>query len=336
MRGKSGKAWWIFQDSGRTLLIAIVLLLSSLVLRQCDAIRPGASVVDAANTPFNWQPWFSFFDDLIKELGVALLVAVVIVEGIERLSRREQNEEVARLIDKVKTGVLEAVYGTEIAAVFFTPFRKVIDHPLLRKQCDLSVTLSILRMGDASRIQDNDVVLLEVTSTFVLKNCSNGEFTQKIPAFLEKPWPELSGDGLPEPGIKGIRVRRIDGVTEEIAAKTSPAAPGSRNDLDEVGYEIRLDSSEVVTVIYSYGLVKYARDSSSFFTTIPTEAMRFNFTYDTRLSLYYTNVHGVDFFDETPAKSSGRLTLRSAGPLFPANGIEFWWAPSGTAASRKP
>jgi hypothetical protein len=212
----------------------------------------------------------------------------------------------------------------------------VIDHPLLRKQCDLSVTLSILRMGDASRIQDNDVVLLEVTSTFVLKNCSNGEFTQKIPAFLEKPWPELSGDGLPEPGIKGIRVRRIDGVTEEIAAKTSPAAPGSRNDLDEVGYEIRLDSSEVVTVIYSYGLVKYARDSSSFFTTIPTEAMRFNFTYDTRLSLYYTNVHGVDFFDETPAKSSGRLTLRSAGPLFPANGIEFWWAPSGTAASRKP
>jgi hypothetical protein len=319
-RGQKSQAWWIFQGSGRTLLLAIILLLAALVLRQYEEAQ--ANSVSSGHGLLN-ADWLNLADDLLKELGVALLIAVVIVEGIERLSRREQNEEVSELIDKVKTGVLEAVYGTEIATIFFSPFRKVIDHPLLRKECDLSGIISLWKPVDPENIQDNDVVLLDLTLKFVLKNCSKEIAVQNIPAFLEKPWPDLAMKGIPDLGVKSIRVRRANGATEEVVAVTNAAPPGSKNDLDQVAYEIRLDDSEVVTVIYAYRFAKYARDSSSLFSTIPTESMRFNFIYDQKLSLYYTNVHERDFFDETPSKSPGQLNLRSDGPLFPANGIEF-------------
>jgi hypothetical protein len=164
--------------------------------------------------------------------------------------------------------------------------------------------------------------------TFVVKNCSKRPITQKIPGFLEKPWPELAAKGVPNSGIFSFRARRANGVTEEILASAKAAPLGSKNDLDEVEYELPLQDSETVTVIFAYRLVKYARDANSFFTTIPTESMNFNFVYDQRISLYYMNVHDSAFFDETPANSAGVLNLRSAGPLFPSNGIEFWWAPS--------
>jgi hypothetical protein len=315
--GKSG-GWLVFRTSWQTFLLGVASILAAEVVQL-------ASPADSS-LGF-WNSVLHLITDLLRDLGIALIVAVVIVEGIERLSRNEQNREVARLLDKVKTSVLEAVYGTEIANIFFGPFRKVIEHPLLRKQCTFSANLSIWECRDKSEISDNDAVVLDVTLTFILKNCSKQPTAHKIPAFLEKPWPELAARGIPNLGIRSIRVRRSTGETKDLELARASAAKNSRSDLDRVSYEIPLAESESVTVIYSYRLVKFARDTSSLFVTIPTEAMSFDFSFDPRLSLFFTNVHDAEFFDETPAGSPGRLTVRSDGPLFPANGIEFWWMP---------
>jgi hypothetical protein len=317
---------FVFGSSQRTVLIAICFLLFSGFIHLIDL-----------TTLYHGFPRFlistEFVSDVTKELGVAFLIAVVIVEGIERASRREQNDDVTELLNRIKTNVLEAVYGTRIAGVFFGPFRKIIDNPVLRRDCELSVNIELLSSSNQS-ISDSDVVTIDVDLTFEIVNCSKGDLPQAIPAHLETPWPSLAKLDLPYLGVKGVRLR-LDGGSFEDLTVGRKASASPRNDLDIYEYTFDIPKGSSGWVIFSYRLVKYARDMSSFFTTIPTEDMRFEFYYDERLSLYYTNVHEADFLDETPPKSPGRLSLRSSGPLFPNNGIEFWWAPKslGQAAS---
>ena len=60
-----------------------------------------------------------FASDMLKELGFALIIGVMIVEGIERISKKEQLDEVNKLIDLIKENVIEAVYGTEKSQMYF-------------------------------------------------------------------------------------------------------------------------------------------------------------------------------------------------------------------------
>jgi hypothetical protein len=304
-------------------------LSGSIYASLCGLILVLFSIV-FAKSEYAADPVGPFVVDMAKELGVALIVAAVIVEAIERVSRSEQREEIESLIVRIKTDVLEAVYGTEIAKVFFNRFHEVIRLPLLRRDCTFTAVLAAPGSEPGKPLTSDDTVTVDVTLSFDLKNCSEENHVQKIPAFLERPWPELVDRKIPGVGIRSIRVRRKDGKTEDVTTNIQPASPGSRNDLAEVAYELPLAPQETATVIYAYRLAKFARDTSSFFTVIPTESMRFVIEHDLRLSLFYTNVHKEDFFDETPALSPGRLHLRSNGPLFPANGIEFWWAPART------
>ena len=91
----------------------------------------------------------------------------MIAEGIERLSRDEQLKEVTKLKGHVKENVIEAVYGSKIANIFFKPFKEpAIATLLLGTRCDYEV---IITCPDSS-IKDESIAYLDVALTYdVLK-----------------------------------------------------------------------------------------------------------------------------------------------------------------------
>lgn len=163
---KSKKFWlWPFGSTERTIVFGIICILLAIVLTlivhpndvySIKTTEPGQS--DNHQLPFpisnRTTQTIDFLADLLRELGIAFLIAAVIAEGIERIAHDKQasetrdaikkmGDQTQDAINKVKTNLLEAVYQTKSAEVFFEPFKKyVIEKPLIRTDCNLRININ--------------------------------------------------------------------------------------------------------------------------------------------------------------------------------------------------
>jgi hypothetical protein len=148
---------YIFANTTVTIVWSLLFLGISWLIRDRNVLSLFAVPPEAESQP---SEAVLFASDMLKELGFALIIGVMIVEGIERISKKEQLDEVNKLIDLIKENVIEAVYGTEIANVFFSPFKeRIISSPLLRKKSYLEINLTC---GEAN-LHSDSLVTLDIT-----------------------------------------------------------------------------------------------------------------------------------------------------------------------------
>jgi hypothetical protein len=332
---KKGKRFWLwpFQNTERTVVTGIIAILAAIVLnfvahpdklgetgreansnKTTDEPAGNALIAAAQNAPVS-----EFIVDLLKELGIAFLIAAVISEGIERIAHDKQAAETRDAIDKIKENLLESVYKTKSASVFFDPFKKyVLQEPLIRTNCLLQIDVYPEKDGP---LDGQSLMVLDVKTTFALENCSKEGKDFNIPAHIEQPWPEMKSEN-------DITVKKKNANTDKYEAVQIKIddAVGS-DDLKHFYFSVHIEALSHCDIIVHYKLLKYGRDSSSFISIIPTDRMNIFINYKQLIDLFYTSIHSKDFIDESMYKGDGKLQLLAAEPLFPGNGIEFWWRP---------
>jgi hypothetical protein len=131
-----------------------------------------------------WYHNWHVLIDVLHEIGFAALIALLILNLVERVSKLEQSRSADALLLRVSQNVLEASYGigmkTEIV-------RHVIRHilavPVIRTQMRQTFVLENVSLEDKNL---TDYIILKVTSSYKLLNVSGGTVQWPIQVILPK------------------------------------------------------------------------------------------------------------------------------------------------------
>jgi hypothetical protein len=326
----------LFERTDRIFMLGIICILLAIVIgfviRNFYANETAGTW--QGNTQYGQYGWIivpatDFSVRLLSELGIAFLIAVAIAEGIEKIAHDKQAAETRNAINeivhetrteiaRIKTNLLEAIYDTKSAGVFFQPFEKyVLKRPLLRTDCTLQINI---KQEGSGNLDANSVVVLDVTITFTLENCSKSPVDISIPSYAEHPWPQLR---IASDRNVIVKNKKADSTDYEDVKVDFDEEPGITN----YSYKVHLESGSHCDIIASYTTRMFARDRNNFISLIPTDKMNIFIYYTPLIDLFYKSIHYSNFIDKSVAKADGKLHLLAAEPLLPGNGIEFWWCP---------
>lgn len=244
------------------------------------------------------------------ELGIAAIIALIIIFTIERFQRDHQNKFIEETIDTIAKNLFQATY------------KKFIPEDILKDFTECLSTSKILRKNhkvyyDIKRHPESDeLVICEASSRYNFENITKDEIHQKVGLFLERP---LDPKHLKYCVIESIKIDGIETLTEENPFNT---------DIEHIKFEtlVAIKPGKEVLIETKSKLVKNTDDVESWALIHPSDGIELSLTCEESLNL---NLMAV-------ARHPKKLTLQrdnafrkewklNAG-TFPYQSISLWWS----------
>jgi hypothetical protein len=124
---------------------------------------------------------------VIRDIGIALIVAAVIIFAIEQKSRDELNRMVTRFLQRTHENLFQTILGVEFPKPMFDFVRdRLMKEPVFRTETEVHYTIRELTENVGLRF-GIATVRLDVTFSYRIKNLSDRGQTHPVRFFVEEP-----------------------------------------------------------------------------------------------------------------------------------------------------
>lgn len=302
---------WIFENTVRLTVFGFFSILLGVTLYYAK------QYVDKALHP-NVYFAFDFFYSGFKELGFALLIAVAISEGIERVARAHQNAEFQEQLRRTKENVLEAVYGEK--DIYFRHFRShVVERSFLRR--GMKVSLRFLPHAVSGK-GGEEIIRIHIDTRFEIENVTDVPVSYPLMLSIEKPW-----DSTFEDQIRAVHIE-ID--RKKLAPDSIRRADQKGEDTQDfviLSKDVEIAARSARSFHIELNIYKCAQDHFVWQSLIPADGLSYSVEYGPDFELYSDEMiaDGKVVVDESTQGIPGILVKRIPDPLFPGNGFVIWW-----------
>jgi len=321
------------------LVLALSTILASVIIEYNSFFNNSGKTYEEKlhhlSTPFYWSA--HFYSALLREVGFAFAIAVLITLLVERTAKWEQAHSFAEALkaiearteiqlEEIKKDVFHAVLKQRVPhAVSDIALDILIAQNVIREQLHLKYVLKSLDDNELS--ENGRFIAVEGTLTYILRNITQEEVIKNINLFL--PFPA-------RPDLKGLlEISRVEigqnALTTAEIQKGIDETPNTDTEM-RASWTVNLPSDGSVRVSLQYKLIKERSDSDCW-TSL----------YATTDGQYDVNVEIGDLEWCVDALHSGKLMpadgsspgLRMGGSciynfekaLLPYQGVLLWWRP---------
>lgn len=313
--------WCVLSFS--VILIAISLGIDFHISTELLKSQTAEVAQDKATRPFFRNP--SFGAALLRDLGLAGLVALLVGALIEKASRKRQEEDFNNHLQNVSKETFQAVIGHKMpAAIVDKVLGTVLRKSIIRENSRLK-----MRLSDIPNREDEGYLLLNCTHQYTLRNLSSETVSHTINIF--KPSPPVEGY---DDFLKPMTVT-IDGVPldETTLSNGDKAIPNSGFE-DRFAHKIHIKPKSSINVRSETWLLKELSDTELWVSLLPSTGME----VDIEMMLKNVPLWHVDALHSgaleittpnlpEPPFSERNCSYKLSDALLPYQGIHLWWRP---------
>ena len=259
-----------------------------------------------------------------RDLGIALVIAFVIIISIEQRTRKEQNEIIEKFLSQSGEHLHRAILGVEFPPNMYEFSKEqLMKAPFFRTETDVNYTIK--RPNVQKTRFGCDIVILEVQFKYVVRNM--GPVSQNFPLrfFVEEEGlDQLAGAGDPivlKPLEVFIEGKLLSGELLSRADDKWDDVPG----LKRYACNVALDPGEAKTISITHATTKLAADLEVWRSIHPCDGITFSVQFPEELVVSVDVMHPDRA--ECTFKNESNYRGRINRPLFPQHGFMFWWHP---------
>lgn len=262
-----------------------------------------------------------FAVEFFRDLGIALIIAWFIAMSIERIAKRNHDQHIQEQINNIKENVFGAIfYRDHDENLINSVVDKILKYNFYRKNS--TVTMAIRNLDESHDFSNgNSAIILDINMAFDIINITDMLQTYDFCTFLEKTFEAKYR--------KHVKLNKICIGNNNYTADQIKEADGKYEDTTGFIrhiYPITLEANQATSVSVSYTLIKYARDEISCRQVMPCDGMKVILSAPKDLIVKGTAFHHrSDIEVEEVTQSIYQINIDE--PLFPHNGVSFWWFP---------
>lgn len=283
-----------------------------------------------AGTPSNMLFWLrvvgyfvKIFASLMRDIGFASLIALVLGILVERVARQEQQSLIDGALKAIKENVIEAAYSINTPqSIVRLALSSVFAAPIIRENFRISYTISPYP-GKAN------LVLLKIEADSTVKNVSGRTVEYDVRLYIPK---------RIEPDLKDAS-KLVGGAigSDHMTAEVIEQGRSSTEDSDyesKFSWPRNIEAGESLRVVFGIHLVKERSDNEIWTCLIPCE--RLEVSAISECDDLEWNVDPLFCGELIPQDGEmvgpyGRLArpmrFDSTAPLLPHHGLVLWWRP---------
>ncbi|GEP06587.1 hypothetical protein [Methylobacterium oxalidis] len=271
----------------------------------------------------------SFWHHFTRDIGIACLVAFIVIVTIEQRQRREQNQEIRRFLSETHEHLFSTILGVEFPGeVWKLLVQKVMKEKFFRK--DTHVFYKLSDPAEPRQIGGIDVVTIQQVTSMEVVNLTGDRVVFPARFFVER----LQGpDHQPVLDRKPDIEVSVDGIAiaqSEMKAREPVGKSDEIYNLYEFDVEIGKDDSKIVKM-RDYPRDKLVVDSEMWRSVYVCDGLFISITFPDTLEVDIDAIHPDPI--EILYRSDTMITARIERPLLPHNGVAFWWSRRAAVAA---
>jgi hypothetical protein len=226
---------------------------------------------------------------LVRDLGIALVVAAVIIFTIEQKSRDELNRMVSSFLRRTHENLFQTILGVEFPKPMFDFVRdRLMKEPVFRTETEVHYTIRDLADNAGLRF-GIPTVFLDVTFSYRIKNLSDREQKHPVRFFVEEPLDEKAAVDKQLPHLiiddKPITAEKL---------RQADARWKDRPGLRRFEYDLTMAPKEEHFIVTHHSMTKLIADSENWRSLHPCDGARFSITHPADLAVGVDAMHPDD------------------------------------------
>lgn len=280
-----------------------------------------------------------FFALLLKETGVALMIAAALGYTVEAITRKKQAAEFNEFQQKISEDVLSAVFKKIIPdAIFKEVKRSVLDQTLIKIDSSMTYELSPFTKELAAKLKFTEdewndykdkILVCDVTTSHKLRNLSDISITNHpIRCGVSCDLDEKFRDGLKI--HKAVIGQELSSEELEKCMKD-----GKGQGVKEFHKSIDI-GKEDIEISFCSRTFKKIEDTEVWTTLTPTENMELEVGFPHGIEVGAKSNHPEALFENATNPNVSRIKFELNHGVFPYQGITFWWHKKKPKVTREP
>ena len=257
---------------------------------------------------------------LSKELGMALVIAIVLVFTIEKVTRRQHGQAADRLMAEINKDIFRSVYKRYIPPAVFDEVEKcLLTKNVFRKRYQLCYTLRKLRDQEFDGIEGiskEEHLALELYSSYVLENTTDTEQVETIGFAIEIP---------NEPALKSLTKIKSFKIDDEERV-TNPKTFDDDCTAQElyVEFEVEIPARGKRNISMEGFTVKRSIDGDSWASRIPSNGVQISVVAPENCMVDCKANHSEKLVWKNTSSSGPTIWQLDHG-IFPHQSVTIWW-----------
>ena len=251
---------------------------------------------------------------VLTEIGFALFIGFLLYVSIEMSARVEHDRQISR-------GILSYLYRVRLDnRMFIAAEEHIFRAPFYRR--DMKVEYEFVK-------KEKGKVLLKYTIEYIVENIGDRDGVYEIKTFVER---EANACGPRGVFKDDLGLHRISIGGREIPPIELAAAKGVQQ--EDANFIVSRHALELTSgasaIVKSVSFVeKCERDGELWRSIFPADGVEVRLIWRPEMDfeVFVEAVHPEGAFDNDPHQEPGLLEARLTKPLFPQNGLYFWWSP---------
>ena len=278
---------------------------------------------------FAYKTIAKIFTLLLKEGGIALMIASILGYTVEAMSRKKQEEEVNNFIQLISEDVLSAVFKKIVPDPIFDQIKTaVLEETVIKKDAVLTCDLYHLSENDIANLkltkdEAANYLKCEMTSTYTLINLS--EVPIKSHRVQSGTSCDLDGEFYSHLKIHSVVIKdELD--QSEVDACLDRKQDGRLHFSKEINLAGKSNGGENgIPISFCYSTFKRINDADVWSTVLPTENMTLNVNYPDGFKVGATSQHPSPLTPLPVNLYANRVGYELKKGIFPYQGISYWW-----------
>lgn len=269
----------------------------------------------------------------VSELGVAGLIAIILISTIEKFSRKRHEEATEKMHEEfytvteemhkeINNNVFRAVYKRNINEKILQEVeRSLFNSKVQREKYTIFYTLEHIDKKLDAKTDEFEHLLVTTRSTYIIQNISNGPVEHAIQSNFELPiddrWLEMVN--FTKLTITGVSPCILEG--DELRSYVKP-----NDDKDQLllNYNIEIPEGKAIEVIIEGTLVKRVTDMEVWASKIPSDGIELHVYSPPDIKVCASANHSLKLLPKNPDENRTVWVLEYG--LFPHQSIVFWWS----------
>lgn len=261
---------------------------------------------------------------MLKELGFALIIAIILIFTVERVSRQKHEEAADRLVEKINKNLFNAIYKRYIPnEVFAEVEAALLKSDVLRDKYEINYALAEIDHKNFPNLREDDLknhLQCTLLSSFNIQNITSKTIDYTVALHLEVPIEERLREyvKISEMEIDGVALKPYELEKDEYFKITD-----THLIFEKV---ISIGPSEIKEISMKAKTLKRSTDMEIWASRVPSTGMRVQVSVPETFRVEATANHTQALRKKKMADANSTIWYLDHG-IFPFQSVVFWWQP---------
>lgn len=261
---------------------------------------------------------------MLKELGFALIIAIILIFTVERVSRKNHEEAADRLVEKINKNLFNAIYKRYIPnEVFAEVEAALLKSDVLRDKYEVNYALSEIDHRQFPDLERSDIethLHCTLLSSFNIQNITSKAIDYTVALHLEVPIEKRLRKHVEicEMEIDGASLKPYELEKDEYFKITD-----THLIFEKV---ISIGPSQTKEISMKAKTLKRATDMEIWASRVPSTGVRVQVSVPENYQVEATANHTQALRKKNMADANSTIWYLDHG-IFPFQSVVFWWQP---------